>query len=101
MKSETQAVLLVSSPDRRGIVAKLASFMQIHGINIVQVDQSVDAEHGDFRMRMVVEGSEAQLPGGLLREKLEPIAREEGLSVSVHAPGSRASVMSLTPITSP
>ena len=84
MSTSNQATLLVSSLDRRGIVARLASFMHERGINIIQVDQSVDAEHGDFRMRMVIETEFGQTPGAQLEEELEAVARDEGLKIRVN-----------------
>src|SRR6266498_890203 len=47
------ARLLVSCPDRPGIVAAVSSFLFEHGANIVSSDQhSTDPEGGRFFMRM-------------------------------------------------
>ena len=58
--------------------------MHERGINIIQVDQSVDAEHGDFRMRMVIETEFGQTPGAQLEEELEAVARDEGLKIRLN-----------------
>ena len=61
------ARLLVSCPDRPGIVAAVSSFLFHHGANIVSSDQhSTDPEGGRFLMRM--EFSTAGL--GLGRDEL-------------------------------
>jgi formyltetrahydrofolate deformylase len=46
------ATLLVSCPDRRGIVAALAQVLYGHGANILDADQHTDAEAGVFFQRI-------------------------------------------------
>jgi formyltetrahydrofolate deformylase len=52
------AILLVSCPDRRGIVAALAQVLHGHGANILDADQHTDPEAGQFfqRIRFDLEG---------------------------------------------
>ena len=52
------AVLLVSCPDRRGIVAALAQVLHGHGANILDADQHTDPVAGQFfqRIRFDLEG---------------------------------------------
>src|SRR5688572_17081487 len=51
--SEQQtAVLLVSCPDRRGIVAALAQVLHGHGANILDADQHTDPVAGEFFQRI-------------------------------------------------
>ena len=92
MSTCNQATLLVSSLDRRGIVARLASFMHERNINIIQVDQSVDAEHGDFRMRMVIESESGELPGDRLHQELESVSRDEDLKIELTPSASKPRV---------
>ena len=92
MSTCNQATLLVSSLDRRGIVARLASFMHERNINIIQVDQSVDAEHGDFRMRMVIETESGELPGDRLHQELESVSRDEDLKIDLIPSASKPRV---------
>ena len=48
-----EARLLISCPDRHGIVAAVSGFLAAHGANIVRSDQhSTDPEGGTFFMRM-------------------------------------------------
>ena len=46
------AVLLITCPDRRGIVAAVAEFLYKHDANILHADQHQDAERGLFLMRV-------------------------------------------------
>ena len=46
------ATLLVSCPDRRGIVAALAQTLYGHGANILDADQHTDTEAGQFFQRI-------------------------------------------------
>ena len=50
--SSNLATLLVSCPDRRGIVAALAQVLYGHGANILDSDQHTDAEAGLFFQRL-------------------------------------------------
>jgi formyltetrahydrofolate deformylase len=67
MRSPT-ATLLISCPDQRGLVAKLANFIYANGGNIVHADQHRDEEAGLFLSRL-----EWQLQGfNLPRELIDP-----------------------------
>jgi formyltetrahydrofolate deformylase len=44
------AILLISCPDRRGILAEVTGFIAKHGGNIIHADQ-----HIDFQKRVFVE----------------------------------------------
>jgi formyltetrahydrofolate deformylase len=46
------AVLLITCPDRKGIVAAVAEFLYKHDANILHADQHQDAERGSFLMRV-------------------------------------------------
>lgn len=46
------ACLLVSCPDRKGLVAAIADFLLAHNANIVHADQHQDGEAGLFLMRV-------------------------------------------------
>jgi formyltetrahydrofolate deformylase len=62
------ATLLVSCPDRKGLVAKIANFIYSNGGNIIHADQHTDISAGLFLTRI-----EWQLDGfNLPREVIEP-----------------------------
>jgi formyltetrahydrofolate deformylase len=66
---ERTARLLISCPDRPGIVAAVSSFLFRHGANIVSSDQhSTDPENGRFFMRMEFSTPEMDLVGRELEE---------------------------------
>ncbi|MGB7760491.1 MAG: formyltetrahydrofolate deformylase [Bryobacteraceae bacterium] len=68
------AVLLIDCPDRKGLVAAVASALYRHGANITHADQHQDHEAGLFFMRV-----EWALEGFALdrfREEFAPIAGE-------------------------
>src|SRR5579864_3180981 len=49
----TLARLLITCPDRPGIIAKVTTFLKDHGANITDLDQhSTDPESGRFFMRL-------------------------------------------------
>jgi formyltetrahydrofolate deformylase len=49
---KNSAVLLITCPDRKGIVAAVAEFLYRHDANILHADQHQDAERGLFLMRV-------------------------------------------------
>lgn len=51
----TIATLLVSCPDRTGLVAAMSDFVFRHGGNIVDLDQHSDPDSGTFFMRLAFE----------------------------------------------
>jgi formyltetrahydrofolate hydrolase len=75
----TRARLLVSCPDRPGIVAAVSSFLAGHGANILDADQhsSDPRSGGTFSMRMAFElprgvGALEALRGAFARTVAEP-----------------------------
>jgi formyltetrahydrofolate deformylase len=57
-ESAQTSTLLVTCPDRRGIVAALAQVLHGHGANILDSDQHTDAEAGIFFQRICFDTSE-------------------------------------------
>jgi formyltetrahydrofolate deformylase len=53
------ATLLVSCPDQKGLVAKIANFIYANGGNIIHADQHTDFDAGLFltRIEWQLEGS--------------------------------------------
>src|SRR5271167_4792434 len=46
------AILLITCPDRKGLVARVAGMLYQHGANITHADQHQDHEAGLFFMRV-------------------------------------------------
>ncbi|HVP30076.1 MAG TPA: formyltetrahydrofolate deformylase [Myxococcota bacterium] len=57
-RTDAQATLLVSCPDRRGLVAALAQVLYGHGANILESAQHIDGEAGLFFQRIRFDLSE-------------------------------------------
>jgi formyltetrahydrofolate deformylase len=71
------AVLLINCPDRKGLVATVASLLYQHGANIIHADQHQDHEAGLFFMR--VEWELAGFDLAAFRAEFQPTASELGM----------------------
>jgi formyltetrahydrofolate deformylase len=69
------AVLLISCPDQRGLVATIAEFLYRHNANILHADQHQDAELGLFLMRVEWDLADFTLDVGLFEEHFNPVAQ--------------------------
>ena len=56
------AVLLLSCPDRKGVVAAISGFIAQHGGNILQADEHGDTASNTFLMRVEFDPAELDLP---------------------------------------
>jgi formyltetrahydrofolate deformylase len=77
------AILLISCPDRRGIVAAIAGFLYDHGANILHADQHQDSDSSLFLMRVewALEGFD--LDAESFQEKFEPVASRYSMTWEV------------------
>ncbi len=74
------ARLLVSCPDRPGIVAAVTGFLYRHGANIIDLQQhSTDPEGGRFFMRLEFDAAGMDLPPEGLRAAFTEVARRFGM----------------------
>ena len=74
--STRSIVLLISCPDRKGIVAAVTAFLAKNNGNIIHLDQHVDFEENVFFMRVEWEEKGFALPHGRIAEAFQPIADE-------------------------
>jgi formyltetrahydrofolate deformylase len=70
---ESTATLLVSCPDRRGIVAALAQTLYGHGANILDADQHTDTEAGQFFQRIRFDFSQLHTDRQSLERAIEEV----------------------------
>jgi formyltetrahydrofolate deformylase len=70
---DPHATLLVSCPDRKGLVAALSGILYDHGANIMQAQQHTDTIEGVFFQRIRFDLHELDIP----REQLEDLLRIE------------------------
>jgi formyltetrahydrofolate deformylase len=73
------AILLVDSPDRKGLVAAVAQFLYSHHANILHADQHQDAERGLFLMRVEWDLAGFDLDPADFAAAFGPVAERYGL----------------------
>jgi formyltetrahydrofolate deformylase len=85
----TSAVLLISCPDRKGLVATVSDFIFTHGGNILHTDEHTDAESAWFLMRVEFDPSTFDLPLSGVGKHFGPIAQKFDMEWRLAQPGER------------
>lgn len=70
------AILLLSCPDRKGVVASVSGFIYQHGGNILHADEHSDVDSGTFLMRVEFDPAELDVPLSDFVAHFSPIAKE-------------------------
>jgi formyltetrahydrofolate deformylase len=83
------AILLVSCPDQKGIVAAIANFIYQHGGNILHADQHQDNKLAMFFTRLEWDLTDFELNDSELRRKFREIASRFGMNWQVKYSGDR------------
>lgn len=78
------ATLLVSCPDQKGLVAKIANFIYANGGNIIHADQHTDFEAGLFLTRIEWQLEGFNLPRDLIGPAFNAIAQPLQASWRLH-----------------
>ena len=78
------ATLLVSCPDRKGLVSGISNFIFRNGGNILQSDQYTDVEAGIFLARFEFRLDGFQIPAGQIRERFRSMAQEFSMEFEIH-----------------
>ncbi len=78
------AILLISCPDRKGIVREIASFIADNGGNIVHFDQHIDYQKGIFFARVEWDISEFRVPKEEIEDSFKPTAERFSMNYSLH-----------------
>src|SRR5215207_955672 len=73
------ATLLVTCQDQRGLVRRLSDFVYSHGGNLLQADQQVDQESGQFLARFEWELDGFTIPPDEIAEAFSSIGAELGM----------------------
>ena len=76
--------MLLSCPDRRGIVAEVSHFIFSYGGNIVQADQHNDPETNTFFMRVDFDIAEFEIPHEDISDAFKPIGTKFSMNYAVH-----------------
>ncbi|HEX5673811.1 MAG TPA: ACT domain-containing protein, partial [Azonexus sp.] len=74
------AVLLISCPDQKGLVAAIADFLLLHNANILHADQHQDAELKLFLMRVEWDLADFRLDPADFAVAFAPIATRFGMT---------------------
>jgi len=85
----TSAVLLISCPDQKGLVATVSDFIYRHGGNILHTDEHTDADSAWFLMRVEFDPAGLDLPLTDLPQLFVPIAQEFDMEWRLAKPGER------------
>lgn len=92
--SDSTSTLLITCPDRPGIVAAVSSFLLAEGANIVHADQHVDRETGLFLQR--IEFAVEERDTSDLRDGLSRLAADYQMTWSLRPPHPARRVAILT-----
>lgn len=84
MKNEASAILLISCPDRQGLVCAVTDFLMRHNGNIIDLEQHVDTEERVFFMRVEWELNGFALPRDQINEKFNLIAARYEMKYELH-----------------
>ncbi|MBB3188930.1 formyltetrahydrofolate deformylase [Halomonas cerina] len=85
--------LVISCPDRVGIVARVSGFIAGHGGSITEASQHSDLATGRFFMRYEILADSLGMGAGELREAFAPLAREFDMTWSLHDTRERRRVV--------
>ena len=85
--SARTARLLISCPDRQGVVARVAGFLADEGANILDADQHTDPASRSFFMRVEFEGGPEVADRSAFESRFGPLADDLGLKWEVRWPG--------------
>lgn len=86
------AVLLISCPDREGIVATVTDLVFRRRGNILYLDQHVDRESGIFLMRVVWQAANPALDADTFAREFEPVAERFHMKWELRDPQQRSQV---------
>ena len=84
MLNQSSAVLLISCPDQRGLVARVSQFLYENNGNILHSDHHTDAESGLFLMRIEWDLEGFQIPRDQLAERFASQAKKLNLTWELH-----------------
>jgi formyltetrahydrofolate deformylase len=74
--------LLISCPDKKGLIAAISQFIAMHDGNILSADQYVSESSGRFFMRLEIEGADFGLDRDEFGAAFAPLARRHGMDWS-------------------
>jgi formyltetrahydrofolate deformylase len=85
----TSAVLLISCPDQKGLVATVSDFIFRHGGNILHTDEHTDADSSWFLMRVEFNPADFDLPLSDFAQHFSATAKRLQMDWRLAQPGER------------
>ena len=76
-----KAVITVTGKDKKGIIAKVSSFLSDKGVNIEDISQTILGEY--FAMIMIVEMSDAKEEIAVLSQQCAELGKQIGMTIYV------------------
>lgn len=76
-----RAIVTVIGRDQVGIIAAVCAKLSAHGVNVLDISQTVLQEY--FTMIMLVDAAQSDLPFAQLAEVLEAEGAEKNLSIRI------------------
>ena len=76
-----RAVVTVTGKDKKGIIAKVSSFLSDKGVNIEDISQTILGEY--FAMIMIVEMSDAKEEIAVLSQQCAELGEQIGMTIYV------------------
>ena len=74
-----KAVVTVTGKDKKGIIAKVSTFLAEQGVNIVDISQTILDEY--FVMIMLVDISEAKAELAVIAKECAELGKQIGMSI--------------------
>ena len=84
MTRKPTAILLVSCPDRRGLVSQIAEFVSRNNGNITHADHHIDSQSGLFLMRVEWELDEFRIAPDEIGIHFAPVAEASKMQWQIH-----------------
>ncbi len=84
LNSTASAILLISCPDRKGLVATVTDFIARHDGNILHLDQYVDGLESVFFMRVEWDLSGFTIPRAAIGDQFEAVAAQFSMAWTLH-----------------
>lgn len=81
---QSTAILLLTCPDRRGLVSRISNFVFERGGNIVDLDEHVDEEGKNFSIRISWEMEHFSLKANEIADAFAPLGKEFNADWNVH-----------------
>ena len=78
------AILLLSAPDKEGIVYSVSKYIFEHQGNIIHAEQHADSDTGQFFMRVEWDLSRFTIPKSEIRRSLQPLSEVFNLQLQVY-----------------